>query len=218
MRSTGELRDAILVAARAEFAQYGLAGARIDRIAKAAAASKERLYAHFRDKETLFREVLAADGAEFFAAVSLRPDSVPEFAGDIFDLSLSHPEHFRMINWGRLEGVSLDPPARDDGRTAATEALDAVRTAQRDGLVDSRWDPEELLILLFGLGLAWAYWPDPRSDTEDADRIAQRRAAAVEAASRIVAVADGPSKPTKRVNDADLQEPWSGRRESNPRS
>jgi AcrR family transcriptional regulator len=199
VRSTGELRDAILVAARAEFAQYGLAGARIDRIAKAAAASKERLYAHFRDKETLFREVLAADGAEFFAAVSLRPDSVPEFVGDIFDLSLSHPEHFRMLNWGRLEGVSLYPPAGDDGRTAPAEALDAVRAAQRDGLVDTRWDPEELLILLFGLGLAWAHWPDPRSVTEDAGQIAQRRAAAVEAASRIVAVTDGAADGSDRL-------------------
>ena len=51
----------ILAAARAEFAHYGLAGARIDRIARTAQASKERLYAHFGDKETLFREVLAAD-------------------------------------------------------------------------------------------------------------------------------------------------------------
>ena len=38
-------------------------GARIDRIAKAAAASKERLYAHFTDKEALFRSVAGADMA-----------------------------------------------------------------------------------------------------------------------------------------------------------
>ena len=59
MRTTTELRDEILTAARAEFAQYGLAGARIDRIARSASASKERLYAHFGDKETLFRDVVA---------------------------------------------------------------------------------------------------------------------------------------------------------------
>ena len=53
VRSTTELRDVIIDAARAEFAQYGLAGSRIDRIAKSANASKERLYAHFGDKEAL---------------------------------------------------------------------------------------------------------------------------------------------------------------------
>ena len=79
MRTRTELRGEILAAARAEFAQYGLAGARIDRIARAANASKERLYAHFGDKETLFRDVVATDGLEFFRAVELRPDAVPEF-------------------------------------------------------------------------------------------------------------------------------------------
>ena len=104
MRTTSELRDTILGAARSEFAQYGLAGARIDRIAKAADASKERLYAHFGDKETLFRSVVAADTAEFFAAVTLRPDAVPEFVGDIYDLACGRPEHLRMITWANLEG------------------------------------------------------------------------------------------------------------------
>src|SRR3954452_5783712 len=69
VRNTAELREEILGAARAEFAQYGLAGARIGRTARTAQASKERFYAHFGDKETLFREVLAADSSEFFRAI-----------------------------------------------------------------------------------------------------------------------------------------------------
>ncbi len=100
MRSTSELRDHILTAARTEFARYGFAGgARIDRIASAASASKERLYAHFGDKEALFREVLAANVAEFFQAVQLRPDAVPEFVGGLFDLQVRRPEHHRMVAW-----------------------------------------------------------------------------------------------------------------------
>ena len=91
----------ILAAARAEFAHYGLAGARIDRIARTAQASKERLYAHFGDKETLFREVLAADSAEFFRAISLRRKAVPDFVGDVYDVARDHPEHLRMITWAQ---------------------------------------------------------------------------------------------------------------------
>jgi hypothetical protein len=43
-----------------------------------------------------------------------------------------------------------------------------------------------LLVLLFGIGLAWAHWPDPDAVTTDADVIARRRAAAVEAAARLI--------------------------------
>lgn len=185
MRSTDQLRGEILAAARAEFAQYGLAGARIDRIARAANASKERLYAHFGDKETLFRDVVATDGAEFFRAVELRPDAVPEFVGGIFDLAQNRPEHIRMINWAQLEGFPLDTPAID-GEHPSDRAVAALQQAQADGHVDPAWEPHQLVVLLIAIGLGWAHWPDPAAATTDAKIVARRRAAAVEAATRIV--------------------------------
>jgi AcrR family transcriptional regulator len=185
VRTRSELREQILAAARAEFAAYGLAGARIDRIARSADASKERLYAHFGDKQSLFREVVAHDGAEFFRAVTLRSDAVPEFVGGIYDLAHSYPEHLRMITWAHLEGVRLDPPS-DGDRTVPDDAIAAIRTAQASGWVDPAWDPGDLLVLLFGMGLAWAHWPDLRAETNDPDRVARRRTAAVEAATRII--------------------------------
>ena len=185
MRTKTELRGEILAAARAEFAQYGLAGARIDRIARAASASKERLYAHFGDKETLFRDVVATDGAEFFRAVELRPGAVPEFVGDIFDLARSRPEHLRMITWAQLEGFPLDKP-EIDGEHPPERAIAALEQAQADGHVDPAWEPEQLLVLLFAIGLGWAHWPDPAVATTDPEVVARRRAAAVEAAARIV--------------------------------
>lgn len=51
-------RDAILQAALAEFAQEGLAGARMDAIAAAAAVNKALLYYYFHDKESLYGAVL----------------------------------------------------------------------------------------------------------------------------------------------------------------
>lgn len=185
MRSKTELRGEILAAARAEFAQYGLAGARIDRIARAANASKERLYAHFGDKEALFRDVVATDGREFFRAVELRPDAVPEFVGGIFDLAQSRPEHDRMITWARLEGFPLDVPEFDEEHPPE-RAIAALEQAQADGRVDPEWDPQQLLVLLFAIALAWAHWPDPAAASTDKAVIASRRAAAVEAAARIV--------------------------------
>ncbi len=176
-----------MAAARAEFAQYGLAGARIDRIAKAAPASKERLYAHFGDKETLFRAVVARDTAEFFQAVTLRPDAVAEFVGEVYDLARTQPEHVRMNDWARLEGVALDEP-QADGEPVVDHALEAIRVAQERGHVDPVWEPFDLLMLLFGIGLAWAHSPDPHAVSADPQVVAHRRAAAVEAATRVIAV------------------------------
>lgn len=185
VRSGAQLREEIMAAARAEFAQYGLAGARIDRIARASNASKERLYAHFGDKNALFRTVVATDTAEFYRLVPLRADAVAEFVGDIYDLALRQPDHVRMNTWARLEGVSLNVPMAD-GEPAVDRALEAIKVAQAEGHADPTWEPHDLLTMLVGIGLAWAHSPDPRAVADDPDVIAKRRAAAVEAATRII--------------------------------
>jgi AcrR family transcriptional regulator len=174
-----------LAAARSEFAKHGLAGARIDRIAKSAAASKERLYAHFTDKEALFRSVVAADMAEFFAAVTLRGDAVPEFVGDIYDLACRRPEHLRMMTWAGLEGITIDLPSLEGGEPMVTRDIGVIEAAQAAGQVDPVWEPLDLLVMLFGVGLAWAQSPHPDAATGDLATVAARRAAAVEAARRI---------------------------------
>lgn len=185
MRTTTELRTEILAAARVEFARHGLAGARIDRIARAAHASKERLYAHFRDKETLFREVLAADAAAFYRAATPRPEAVEEFVGDIYDLACRRPEHLRMIDWARLEGFALGAPELD-GQPLPAHAIAAIDEAQAAGRVDTAWRPDDLLVLLFAIGLAWAHLPDPGAIIGDPEILAHRRAVAVEAAGRLI--------------------------------
>jgi AcrR family transcriptional regulator len=194
VRTTSELRGQILDAARAEFARYGLAGARIDRIAQTAHASKERLYAHFGDKETLFREVMSTDFAEFYRAVSLSPAAVPEFVGQIYDLARTRPEHLRMITWARLEGFTLDEP-QTDGQSIFDQTIADIERAQADGYVDPAWLPIDLITVLFGIGLAWAHAPEPDATINDPGEIVRRRGAAVEAARRIVT----PPKPARRA-------------------
>jgi TetR/AcrR family transcriptional regulator len=56
----GRRRDAILSAAGAEFARYGFAGARIERIAKTAAVNKQLIFHYFRSKEGLYSAATAA--------------------------------------------------------------------------------------------------------------------------------------------------------------
>ena len=58
---TERTKRLLLDAATAEFSAYGLAGARIDRIAATAGVNKERIYQYFGKKDELFAQVLATD-------------------------------------------------------------------------------------------------------------------------------------------------------------
>src|SRR5262245_47569248 len=53
-------RDRLLLAAAAEFAARGYAGANVDRIARAARLNKAMIYYHFPSKAALYREILRA--------------------------------------------------------------------------------------------------------------------------------------------------------------
>jgi TetR/AcrR family transcriptional regulator len=52
-------RERIIMAAMEEFAEHGLAGARVDRIARRAAINKAMIYYHFSTKEDLYKETIA---------------------------------------------------------------------------------------------------------------------------------------------------------------
>ena len=60
-------RDRIINAALDEFGQFGLAGARVDRIAKKAGLNKAMIYYHFNSKENLYREMIKS----FFTNITL---------------------------------------------------------------------------------------------------------------------------------------------------
>ena len=58
LRDADRSQATILAAARDEFAEHGLGGARMDRIALRAGLNKRLIYYYFDDKEKLFQAVL----------------------------------------------------------------------------------------------------------------------------------------------------------------
>ena len=56
-RDAAATRRRLIDAARAEFAQYGIAGSRVDRIAANAGANKAQIYNYFGSKDQLFAAV-----------------------------------------------------------------------------------------------------------------------------------------------------------------
>lgn len=97
-------RAAILNAASREFAEEGLAGARMEAIAHAARVNKALIHYYFKDKETLYGAVLDNVFAGLAARMGevLRQDLPPrrkilEYAGAHFDYIAASPIYPRLV-------------------------------------------------------------------------------------------------------------------------
>jgi len=193
MRASGEAtRQRILEAAKREFARHGVAGARIDRIATEARASKERLYAYFPSKEALFAMVAERLVADVTAQAALDGDDLPGYVGALFDGFTADPDNARLHDWLSLEAGASD----GEGTIELTlqPKVDAIRKAQQAGRVDPSWNPVDLLLLLIDIARTLAM-PHPLTDplsraNGGASDVATRRRQAVEAARRITSPAE----------------------------
>ena len=103
-------RERILNAAMAEFAAFGVAGARVDRIAKAAGCNKNLIYIYFENKERLFTTVLRKHLARVYDEVPFTPDDLPGYAARIFDFVMAHPDLMRLMAWFGLEQGTIASP------------------------------------------------------------------------------------------------------------
>jgi AcrR family transcriptional regulator len=144
----------IFRAASMEFAQHGIAGARVDRIAAAADSSKALIYSYFGDKEALFSAVLRSRLTELAEAVVLTPDRVDEFVGDLFDFMTSHPDVLRLVTQEAMAFSSGGVPDFEERRLHYASKTAAVAQSQLDGAVDPSLDPSFVVLSLMGL-VSW---------------------------------------------------------------
>ena len=80
-------RASLVEAAADVFCREGFAGANIDLIAAEAGVSRQTVYNHYRDKETLFKAVVAEiterSNAEVFATLATFPDHPADLEADL---------------------------------------------------------------------------------------------------------------------------------------
>ncbi|WTW92467.1 TetR family transcriptional regulator [Streptomycetaceae bacterium NBC_01309] len=191
--------DRIVGAAKDEFARHGIAGARVDRIAKSARTSKERVYAYFRSKEDLYRVVRAQQFAAVAEATRMDPADLPGYVGRVHDYFAAHPDTYRLMAWGQLELDSAEQSADESFQQAVAGKVDQLRRAQAAGQLDPAWDPLDVLVLLNQIAASWADKPDLCAAVpapQRADYLAARRAAVVTAVQRLFPSASGPSERT----------------------
>jgi AcrR family transcriptional regulator len=156
MAAGGEAtRTRILDAARAEFAQYGIAGARVDRIADSARANKAQLYAYFKSKEGLFDTVFGQSLHAIVDAVPIDGADLPGYAVRLYDEYLEHPELVRLAAWSRLERRPIGPLTAEP-TPRSEEKLADIAAAQAAGHIDKAFDPFDVLVTVIALSMAWS--------------------------------------------------------------
>lgn len=144
-------RERILAAALAEFADKGLAGARVDAIARRARANKRMLYHYFGNKQDLFRAVLRRKVAERAAAVADGPEAPDEFLPYFHEIVCADLDWARLLEWEALEGDPRRPLAAAERRLAFRTAVARIRQAQAAGWLAADLDPAQLLLTLLGI-------------------------------------------------------------------
>ncbi|MFS8096230.1 TetR family transcriptional regulator [Lentzea alba] len=144
-RDREQTRRRLLDAAFVEFAAYGIAGARMERIARIAGCSAGLAYTYYGGKEELFdavqSEVVDAAFVQFDAL------DLPGYAARLYERQHEHPEFARLATWCRLERP---------GRVSRAAEIEAIRAAQAQGLVSNRFTAEQVLVLVLAIASMWS--------------------------------------------------------------
>lgn len=153
-REAAETRENILEVASREYADKGLAGARIDEIAEKTSSSKRMIYYYFGGKDELYRAVLeraynrirAQEQDAHFE--NLPPiEALRAMIGHNFDYHFDHPEFVRLVmneNVHHGEHIAQITSMKQRNRSVI-ESLDAIlRKGAEQGVFRAGIDPIDL--------------------------------------------------------------------------
>ncbi|UQI48826.1 TetR family transcriptional regulator [Streptomyces sp. HU2014] len=145
----------IFAAATAEFAAHGIAGARIDRIAREAKANKQLIYAYFGDKAELFSQVLQRALLDLASANPVDADDPDGYVDRLMEYHRVHPELLRLLLWEGLEYGTAEIPHEAERRASYEAKAGAFAAAQEKGTVERILPPQDLVFMISAL----AGWP-----------------------------------------------------------
>jgi AcrR family transcriptional regulator len=184
-RDAEATRRRLLDAARAEFAAYGIAGGRVDRIAAAARSNKAQIYHYFGSKDGLFDAVFDEMCRETLDAVPIDPADLPGYAGRLFDSYQQRPWVQRIATWYRLEragATDLLPVVLASNEAKAR----AIAAAQHHGILPTHFPAGVLLGLVLHLSGFWSSNVPEFDVLAGEDSVAARRQVVVDAVAALL--------------------------------
>jgi AcrR family transcriptional regulator len=161
LRDADRSQGAILAAARDEFAEFGLGGARMDRIAKRAGLNKRLIYYYFQDKEALFEAVLEQAYRDIRQAeqqlklLELGPaEALRRLVEFTWHYYLAHPEFLTLLNSANLHKARHlhESKRARELNSPLIEMLEKIlERGRREGTFRGDIDPLQLYISIAGL-------------------------------------------------------------------
>lgn len=160
-RDIERTRADIIEAARVEFADKGLSGARIDEIAAHTRTTKPTIYYHFGSKEGLYAAVLEqAYGGMRELEQTLELDALPAVEAMArlvevsFDYHAAHPDWVRLVSVENIHGARhlLDSPSITQRNAGAVETVRVLlERGEREGVFRPGVDPLDLHLMISSL-------------------------------------------------------------------
>ncbi|MFG1927420.1 TetR family transcriptional regulator [Cryptosporangium sp. NPDC048952] len=144
----------ILEAATEEFAEHGIAGARVERIVAAARTNKAQLYGYFGNKDQLFDAIFFASLERITNVVAIDAGDLADWAVRLYDEYLRRPDLIRLATWARLERRPAGHLVEQHGEYEDRK-LRAIAEAQAAGRVRPG-DPFDVMALVIAMSMAWS--------------------------------------------------------------
>jgi AcrR family transcriptional regulator len=185
-RDAEATKKRLLEAAMAEFAEYGIAGARVERIAEAAQSNKAQIYHYFQSKDGLFDAVFNELCLSYVRESPIDASDLPEYAGKIFDSYEAHPAVPRLVAWYRLERAGSSDPL-DIVVASLRDKEAAIAAAQAAGGIPARYTAAELLALIVHLAEVWSARTAEFSVVTEPTTSDRRRAVVVDSVKALLA-------------------------------
>lgn len=210
-RDAAATRARILAAARTAFAGQGFAGARVERIAKAAGTNVQMIYRYFGDKEGLYRAVLEATYAHLRAleqGLDLKAwaplEGVRRLVEFTFDYLRDTPDFVAIIRNENMAGASFARQLPQLGASVQplVDAIeDLLERGAGDGVFTTRPRAADLYITILSLSITHVAQRDTLSalfgfDLADPAWLAQRRVEVVEVVLRYLTAPSPPREPS----------------------
>ncbi len=161
LRDADRSQHTILAAARDEFAEFGLGGARMDRIATRAGLNKRLIYYYFEDKEKLFEAVLEQayrhirEAERALHLLDLKPaDAVRRLVEFTWNYYLDHPEFLTLLNSANLHKARhLQGSQRVREMNSPLIAMlgEILERGRKEGSFRGGIDPVQLYVSIAGL-------------------------------------------------------------------
>jgi AcrR family transcriptional regulator len=152
----------VLQAAKAEFARHGLAGARIDAIARRAKANKQMIYHYFSGKEKLYLAVLEEAYGDIrrreaeLDVEHLEPvEALVRLVSFTWDYYVQHPEFLALVsneNLHRAAHLKRSKPIREMHSVFRSRLADILARGVRAKVFRKGVDADQLNLTIAAIG------------------------------------------------------------------